>query len=151
VSGTGIVAYGARFPGAGKVAVSWSVNGMPGSVGVWDCIEDMQAVHGHGGATEVVWLAESMPSSASRLERTAREAEARYQAARLRGGHDPSTERPVTEEDIPTVELARPGPPRPRWRVDQNTELDLTILRETAAAMSEAQTVERHLFPPPPV
>lgn len=52
VSGTGVVAHGAEFP-TGKVALAWDSD--TPSVIVYDCIDDVQAIHGHNGATRIVW------------------------------------------------------------------------------------------------
>lgn len=52
VSGTGTVADGVEFPD-GTVVVRW--RGPMASTVVWARIEDAVAVHGHGGATRVVW------------------------------------------------------------------------------------------------
>lgn len=54
VSGTGIVAYGVQFPPPnGKCVVAWATDTT--SVGVYDDIQDVEAVHGHEGGTEVIW------------------------------------------------------------------------------------------------
>ena len=53
VSGTGIVAEGVQFS-SGKVALSWRT--AVTSIGVYDSIEDAQAIHGHNGQTVVVWI-----------------------------------------------------------------------------------------------
>lgn len=52
ISGVGIVAEGVQFSD-GAVAVRWK--GEHASVGVWASIRDVDAIHGHGGATEIVW------------------------------------------------------------------------------------------------
>lgn len=52
VSGTGIVAEGCEFSN-GKVAVAW-VSGI-NSVIVYDSVADVEKIHGHGGATQIVW------------------------------------------------------------------------------------------------
>jgi hypothetical protein len=54
ISGTGVVAEGVEFSD-GKVAVRW-LGETPSTV-VWDSIAHARAVHGHGGATRIVWLA----------------------------------------------------------------------------------------------
>ena len=57
VSGTGIVAEGVEFSN-GVVALAWTSQ-WPSSVVFYDRgIESVQAVHGHSGATRVVWLDE---------------------------------------------------------------------------------------------
>ncbi|MFI8104731.1 hypothetical protein [Streptomyces sp. NPDC086023] len=53
VSGTGIVAHGVLWPD-GTASVRWT--GERPSTVTWDRISDAEAVHGHGGATEIVWL-----------------------------------------------------------------------------------------------
>lgn len=53
VSGTGVVAEGVRFSD-GRVALRW-LGDHPSTV-AWDSAEDAEATHGHGGATEVLWL-----------------------------------------------------------------------------------------------
>lgn len=53
VSGTGVVAYGVAFPD-GTCVVRWM--GERRSTVVWPSIEDVEAIHGHGGATRVVWV-----------------------------------------------------------------------------------------------
>lgn len=53
VSGTGIVAEGVEFSD-GTCVVRWR-SGV-GSTGVWHSIKDVETIHGHDGATRVVWL-----------------------------------------------------------------------------------------------
>ncbi|MCX5197197.1 hypothetical protein OOK31_25420 [Streptomyces sp. NBC_00249] len=53
VSGTGIVADGVLWPD-GTASLRWK--GEKPSTVHWDRIADAEAVHGHGGATEIVWL-----------------------------------------------------------------------------------------------
>lgn len=52
VSGTGIVADGAVFPD-GVTVIRW--RGDRSSTVVWPRLEDAEAIHGHGGATRIVW------------------------------------------------------------------------------------------------
>ncbi|MFJ4418300.1 hypothetical protein [Streptomyces sp. NPDC088925] len=52
VSGTGIVALGVLWPD-GTASVRW-LGDRPSTV-FWDSMDDAEAVHGHGGATEIVW------------------------------------------------------------------------------------------------
>lgn len=59
VSGTGRVACGVEFPN-GKVAVSWLTKVT--SVAVYDDIEAVVAIHGHGGKTVVEWTEGSIES-----------------------------------------------------------------------------------------
>ena len=55
VSGTGVVAEGVEFTG-GVVALRW-LSDWPTSVVFHDKgIESVEAVHGHGGKTRMVWL-----------------------------------------------------------------------------------------------
>lgn len=52
ISGTGVVADGVCWPD-GAVAVRW--RGERQSTVVWQSMDDVQAIHGHGGATSIVW------------------------------------------------------------------------------------------------
>lgn len=52
VSGTGLVAVGALFPD-GRVAVRWRTE--TASTTLFDSMDEMTKVHGHGGKTRVVW------------------------------------------------------------------------------------------------
>lgn len=53
VSGTGVVAEGVEFSD-GTCAVRW-ITGDHRSTVVWDNVESVEIIHGHGGATRVVW------------------------------------------------------------------------------------------------
>ena len=53
VSGTGLVAWGVEFPD-GNVVTRW--NAEIAQTCVWASIEEVQKVHGHGGATRVVYI-----------------------------------------------------------------------------------------------
>ena len=53
VSGTGRVAEGVCFS-SGKCVISW-LSSMP-SIGVFDSVDELLAVHGHKGKTVVRWL-----------------------------------------------------------------------------------------------
>ncbi|MFI8278549.1 hypothetical protein ACIGBH_27485 [Streptomyces sp. NPDC085929] len=66
VSGTGIVADGVLWPD-GTASLRW--RGERPSTVHWDRIADAKAVHGHGGATEIVW--DDNGSDANRLARIA--------------------------------------------------------------------------------
>lgn len=52
VSGTGIVADGVRWPD-GTVSIRW--RGERPSTVSWNSLDDAEHVHGHGGATRIVW------------------------------------------------------------------------------------------------
>ncbi len=52
VSGTGVVAHGVVFPD-GVVVVRW--RGERASTVVWGSLDDVLAIHGHDGATQIVW------------------------------------------------------------------------------------------------
>ncbi len=52
VSGTGIVANGVEWPD-GTVTVRW--RGVRPSTVNWNSMGDVKAIHGHGGATVIVW------------------------------------------------------------------------------------------------
>lgn len=53
VSGTGIVAGGVQFP-SGWIALSWFT--AVTSMAFYPDIASVEQIHGHGGATRVVWL-----------------------------------------------------------------------------------------------
>ena len=53
VSGTGTVADGVVFPDVVCV-IRW--RGERQSTVVWPSIEDVEAIHGHGGATRIEWV-----------------------------------------------------------------------------------------------
>lgn len=53
ISGTGLVAFGVMFPD--RVAVTrW--NSDVAQTCVWQTMEEVEAVHGHGGRTRIVWI-----------------------------------------------------------------------------------------------
>ncbi|WP_426566391.1 hypothetical protein ACPPVT_07545 [Angustibacter sp. McL0619] len=52
ISGTGVVADGIEFPD-GRVATRW--RGTIAQTCSWDSMADVEAIHGHGGATRIVW------------------------------------------------------------------------------------------------
>lgn len=52
ISGTGIVADGVVFPD-GVTVIRW--RGERRSTVVWQSVDDVEAIHGHGGATRIVW------------------------------------------------------------------------------------------------
>ncbi len=52
ISGTGTVADGAVFPD-GTTVIRW--RGERQSTVVWPTLDDVEAIHGHGGATRIVW------------------------------------------------------------------------------------------------
>ncbi|GAA4213296.1 hypothetical protein [Actinocatenispora rupis] len=55
-SGTGVVLFGLSFPG-GPVVTRWrGVTTGIYQLGVWNSVDEVVAVHGHHGATDVVWL-----------------------------------------------------------------------------------------------
>lgn len=53
VSGKGIIADGTQYPG-GLVSLCWRGNNP--SISMWTSIHDMIAIHGHNGATELIWI-----------------------------------------------------------------------------------------------
>lgn len=55
ISGTGKVAEGVQFDD-GKVVLRW-VTGDHRSTVIWDDMESVEVIHGHGGKTRVVWHA----------------------------------------------------------------------------------------------
>jgi hypothetical protein len=54
-SGTGVVAEGIRFED-GVCVVHWCVPNKPRSTVIHESIVDVMSVHGHDGATTVMWL-----------------------------------------------------------------------------------------------
>ena len=54
ISGTGVVAEGVEFSD-GTVVIRW-ITGDHRSTVVWPNIGDVEAIHGHGGATRVHWI-----------------------------------------------------------------------------------------------
>lgn len=57
-SGVGVVAEGVLFSG-GKVALHWFSH--YGAVNVYDSIEVVRVLHGHGGNTTIKWLDDEKP------------------------------------------------------------------------------------------
>lgn len=57
-SGTGRVAEGILFS-CGKVALTWFSH--YGAVNVYDSIEVVRVIHGHGGMTKIVWTDPEIP------------------------------------------------------------------------------------------
>ena len=53
ISGTGVVAEGLQFSD-GRVVTRWLAE--IAQTCVWDSVEDVAAIHGHGGATLIVWV-----------------------------------------------------------------------------------------------
>jgi hypothetical protein len=53
VSGTGVVAEGIQFTN-GKCALSWWSDIQ--SIGIYNGIQDIIAIHGHGGSTRIEWI-----------------------------------------------------------------------------------------------
>jgi hypothetical protein len=53
VSGTGVVAHGVQFAD-GVVALRWAC-ARP-ATSIWDSVDDLISVHGHGGRTIVRWI-----------------------------------------------------------------------------------------------
>jgi len=53
VSGTGMVAEGVQFTDGG-VAMRWGTEYC--SIGIYASIGDVEAIHGHGGSTQIRWL-----------------------------------------------------------------------------------------------
>jgi hypothetical protein len=53
ISGTGIVALGAEFYPSGVCVLKWITP--TSSLGVYDNVNEMMEIHGHGGKTEMVY------------------------------------------------------------------------------------------------
>jgi hypothetical protein len=71
VSGTGRVANGVLWPD-GTVSLRW-IGERPSTVH-WDRLDDAEHVHGHGGATRIVWADEQPPADRAAVLREAAEA-----------------------------------------------------------------------------
>lgn len=54
VSGIGLVAYGTVYP-TGRTTLAWCA-GDVASVTVYDSPEHVEQIHGHSGATVLVWI-----------------------------------------------------------------------------------------------
>lgn len=55
-SGTGVVLFGLCFPG-GPVVTRWrGITTGIYQLGVWNSVDEVVAVHGHHGATDLIWL-----------------------------------------------------------------------------------------------
>lgn len=66
VSGTGVVAEGVEFSD-GICVCRWRPDSDTASTCVYDSIADVEAVHGHDGATQIIWeddLTDPKPVSA---------------------------------------------------------------------------------------
>lgn len=53
ISGTGLVAFGVLFPD-GNAVTRW--NSDVAQTCVWNHIDELEAVHGHGGRTRIEWI-----------------------------------------------------------------------------------------------
>lgn len=62
ISGTGIIAEGCEWHD-GQVTLSWF--GRYHSQEQWHSVEDMMAVHGHGGTTKLEWVDRDTPCKPS--------------------------------------------------------------------------------------
>ncbi|WP_028474102.1 hypothetical protein [Nocardioides alkalitolerans] len=54
ISGVGVVAEGVVFSD-GTTVVRWIVGDHQSTV-IWRGVESVEAIHGHGGATQIVWV-----------------------------------------------------------------------------------------------
>jgi hypothetical protein len=54
VSGTGLVAFGTAYP-TGRTTLAWCVGDVD-SVTVYDSADQVLQIHGHDGATDLVWI-----------------------------------------------------------------------------------------------
>ncbi|MGW5377465.1 hypothetical protein ACWESM_18665 [Nocardia sp. NPDC003999] len=70
VSGTGVVADGVLWPD-GHASLRW--RGDRRSTSSWDSLDDLEAVHGHEGATRVVWTDEPTLAGDILIDDAARE------------------------------------------------------------------------------
>jgi hypothetical protein len=57
ISGEGTVAFGIRFPEPNaRVALGWVANKGLTSVAVYDSIEAVKRIHGHGGSSKLIQM-----------------------------------------------------------------------------------------------
>lgn len=94
VSGVGVVAYGVVFFD-GQVALRWCSDHPATSL--WDSIDDLLAVHGHGDGTSVQWI----DDVSDRLHETmeAMQSPETPRGRRARKGTDPEPPPPPPVED----------------------------------------------------
>lgn len=118
VSGTGVVAHGVEFPD-GTVALRW-VGGNPTSVVFHDNgMASVEAIHGHGGNTRIVWTYEDLGPRAAEMD----EVQALGYSQGQRDAHS---------EFLTPAALEACGPEDPRYAKGQRDE------REAAAQRVEA-------------
>lgn len=70
ISGTGLVAEGAEF-GDGRCVIRWTVD--VNSTAVYDSLDDVVKIHGHGGKTQVVWFDQDEGTASLRVVRLGRD------------------------------------------------------------------------------
>ncbi|MFE3657241.1 hypothetical protein [Streptomyces sp. NPDC059165] len=63
VSGTGVIANGIQWPD-GQAVIHWTGSPYPTTTPHPGGMESVTAVHGHGGATRVVWEPNAIPKAA---------------------------------------------------------------------------------------
>ena len=63
VSGTGVVAEGVRFSD-GRCVLRWLTR--VSSIAIYNSIEDVEAIHGHGGKTIIQWEETDLPCETMR-------------------------------------------------------------------------------------
>lgn len=98
VSGTGIVAEGVEFS-SGKCSLAWVTQYR--SVAVYDSIHELEAIHGHDGATVIEW---DTDSTLARIEATQRDILARLPESAPPVPQPPATPAPPTPEPgLPTL------------------------------------------------
>ncbi|WP_216843613.1 hypothetical protein [Phytoactinopolyspora alkaliphila] len=119
VSGVGVVAYGVVFFD-GHVALRWCSE-YP-ATSLWNSIDDLLAVHGHGDATSVQWiddLGDRLQSAidSSRAPRGRRARRAATQPGRTPAPQPAATTSPAMEpheaQDAPAASPTPPPPPPP--------------------------------------
>ncbi|WP_211658372.1 hypothetical protein [Phytoactinopolyspora halophila] len=154
VSGVGVVAYGVMFAD-GHVALRWCSDHPATSL--WNSIDDLMAVHGHGDSTSVQWI----DSAEDRLQEAIDSLNAPQQGRRARraprqlnpaAAEEPSPapppppreESPPPDEDSPppvSVHAAPSIPPETQQRAD-NTGRDAE--REESFLPAQRRTGGRH-------
>lgn len=66
VSGTGLVAYGTTYPG-GRTTLAWCASDVA-SVTIYDSPEQVEQIHGHGGATVLEWIDDGSATTQARID-----------------------------------------------------------------------------------
>lgn len=139
VSGVGVVAYGVVFAD-GHAVLRWPSDHPATSL--WNSLDDLMAVHGHGEATNVEWLDPQSdllgaPSSDGSSGRRAR------RAGPASAGTDDEPASPATATTPPP-----PGPPFPLVQGPQLDPVTSHPAHSRAPALNEHPATDSPLVPP---